>query len=656
MTDLNSIHNLTDLVQKGIISQSTVERVKIAKIFIENKYKFLEKNTIDFQKKWENIEKYFSKNTKKKSDLSKEKKIINEKKNEILRLTRKKLSIEDFEILKLVGKGGFGEVNLCKYKETNKIYAIKIISLDKLNYRNGLFQIHIEKLILSWEKNNEWITQLRYSFIENNFLYLVMDYCPGGDLMNFLIYKDTLTEDEAKFYIAEIILCVESVHKNNCIHRDLKPDNILIDIDGHLKLSDFGLSILSDSVLYPFSSQKFSFPETKKYLEDNESIENRETNFTLNCNIKNNSNKKLLANSNVGSVDYVAPEVIGKNYYGKEIDWWSVGAILYEMLVGYPPFFSDTMKITCEKIKKHEQYLQFPKEKKLSSEVKNLIKSFLSSAEYRISDIDEIKNHIFFEGFDWEKIKEMKPPFIPKISSIVDTKYFKYENYSSNRFVYKKRKNLYFNNRDDCSFTNKIYFRVSNFYFKYNRDIEELKNNSEIQIIKIIKTEIEKLDKVESEKSSSSVSGVSSTCINNEQINPFSSKTLQNIKRFSDFSPQISMNISYQSTKYKKKKLRILPIRNIINNQKTEKKWSDFSPSPKKARKNLHLSNSSIKFFSEKKNCWSPKINNCFKGIKTEYEKEGITIENSTKDFNNVFINPKKKKSKRLFIIRRTKK
>ena len=180
----------------------------------------------------------------------------------------------------------------CLDNPKNKIYAIKIISLDKLNYRNGLFQIHIEKLILSWEKNNEWITQLRYSFIENNFLYLVMDYCPGGDLMNYLLNKDTLSEDEAKFYIAEIILGVENIHKNKCIHRDLKPDNILIDINGHLKLSDFGLSILSDSILYPFSYKKFLLPETKKYLEDDESIENRKTNDKLNNNIKNNYYKK----------------------------------------------------------------------------------------------------------------------------------------------------------------------------------------------------------------------------------------------------------------------------------------------------------------------------------------------------------------------------
>ena len=633
MTDLNTIQNLTELLQKGVISSSTVERVKIAKIFIENKYKFLEKNTIDFQKKWENIEKYFSKNTKKKSDLSKEKKIINEKKNEILRLTRKKLSIEDFEILKLIGKGGFGEVNLCKYKETNKIYAIKIISLDKLNYRNGLFQIHIEKLILSWEKNNEWITQLRYSFIENNFLYLVMDYCPGGDLMNYLLNKDTLSEDEAKFYIAEIILGVENIHKNKCIHRDLKPDNILIDINGHLKLSDFGLSILSDSILYPFSYQKFLLPETKKYLEDDESIENRKTNDTLNHNIKNKYYKKLFANSDVGSVDYVAPEVIEKKYYGEEIDWWSVGIILYEMLIGYPPFFSDTKKITCEKIKNHEKYLQFPKEKKLSNEVKDLIKKFLSSADKRITDINEIKNHIFFDGFEWEKIKEMTPPFIPEINSIYDTKYLNFENNSNERFENKvKKQDLYFNNRDDDNFTNKIYFKTSNFYFKYNKDIEELKNNNETQMIEIIKSEIDKLNKVESEKSSNSTSGMSSICISNDKKNYFSSKTLQYNKRFSDISSKISINFSYQSAKIKKNKLRILPIRNMINNQRAEERCNEFSSSTEKKRNYLNLSNSSIKCFNVKKSCFYPKINVIFKEKNKENEKEGIIIANINKD------------------------
>lgn len=147
----------------------------------------------------------------------------------------------------IIGKGAFGEVRVCRHKQTNEIVAIKKMRKDEMYKKNQILHVRAERDVLS-EAKIPWIVELRYSFQDEVYLYLVMEYCPGGDLMSLLINKDILTEDEARFYVAELILSVESVHKLKCIHRDLKPDNILIDKEGHLKLSDFGLSkkIVSD--------------------------------------------------------------------------------------------------------------------------------------------------------------------------------------------------------------------------------------------------------------------------------------------------------------------------------------------------------------------------------------------------------------------------
>ena len=228
-----------------------------------------------------------------------------------------------------------------------------------------------------------------------------MEFLPGGDFMNLLIEKDKLTEEEARFYIAELILAVDSIHKLDCIHRDIKPDNILIDKNGHIKLSDFGLAKVSDK-LYEQNSVK-------------------DENF----NPKKMTHKKLY--SCVGTAYYVAPEVLNKKGYGQEIDWWSVGVIFFEMLVGYAPFCAQETQEVCFKILNWEKYLQIPPEIKLSNEANDLIKRMISDPNKRLgkNGADEIKAHPFFKGVDWEHIREtMKPPFVPEIKNDYDTKYF----------------------------------------------------------------------------------------------------------------------------------------------------------------------------------------------------------------------------------------
>lgn len=146
----------------------------------------------------------------------------------------------DFDPMGIIGRGAFGEVRVCRWKESGQIVAVKKMKKHEMSSKHQVGHIRAERDVLAFA-DNPWIVELKCSFQDEKFLYLVMEYLAGGDLMTLLMKKDILTEAEAKFYIAELIVAVDSVHKMNYIHRDLKPDNILIDNHGHVKLSDFGL-------------------------------------------------------------------------------------------------------------------------------------------------------------------------------------------------------------------------------------------------------------------------------------------------------------------------------------------------------------------------------------------------------------------------------
>ena len=176
---IDNIPKIDDLVKLGKISSSTAEKVKISKSIIENKYYKLFKRQREHEKNWLKIEEYLSTiNTLTNDEKDNIKAIALMKENEILNLSLKKISKNDFEIIKPIGKGGFGEVNICRYKKTQKIYAMKRITFDQLKYKNGLLNFQTEKDILSINYDNIWITQLSFSFIDDNYLYLIMDYCP----------------------------------------------------------------------------------------------------------------------------------------------------------------------------------------------------------------------------------------------------------------------------------------------------------------------------------------------------------------------------------------------------------------------------------------------------------------------------------------------
>ena len=345
-----------------------------------------------------------------------------------MRHGRKKMSIREFEPLTIIGRGAFGEVRVCRQISTGDIVAIKKMRKEDMLNKNQLMHVRTEREIMT--SSNEWIVNLKYSFQDQYYLYLVMDYLPGGDLMNLLMKKEILTEEEARFYTAEMILAVDSVHKLNCIHRDLKPDNILIDKRGHIQLSDFGLSKLSDKVFYPMSvkEQSKSLVNLKNVGSDSITTANSNLNYSLLKNNKRGHKKKnrLMAYSTVGTPDYIAPEVFGQDGYGQEVDWWSIGVMFFEMVVGYPPFFSENPADTCKKIIKWKEYFSIPVDAGLSVEAENLILKMVAPPENRLGvhGVEEIMKHPFFKGVDWNNIRRCKAPFIPEIKNDYDTKYF----------------------------------------------------------------------------------------------------------------------------------------------------------------------------------------------------------------------------------------
>ena len=591
--------NLDELVKEGIISSLTAEKVKITKSIIENKYYKLFKRQKTQEKNWIKIDQYLSTiNTLTEAEKDEIKLLAKIKENQILKLFRRKISINDFEIIKPIGKGGFGEVNICRYKGNQKIYAMKRITFEQLKYKNGLLNFQTEKDILSINNNNIWITQLSFSFIDNDYLYLIMDYCPGGDLMGYLISRDTLEEKEARFYIAELILCVDSLHKMNCIHRDLKPDNILIGRDGHIKLSDFGLSFISREKLFPFTENMnenilpnlLFRKQNSTEDEKNSEIKNIIINDNNIKNIKNINNfNQVIAYSGVGSPDYMAPEVIlneSNKGYGDEIDWWSVGAIFYEMLIGIPPFLSDSPQKTCAKIIHFNEYLKIPEEVKISKEAEKLIFGFLKERKKRLGNngIEEIKNKPFFKNFEWDKIREMKPPFIPKLDSPEDTKYFLHEknnNINNNYLISNKRitnrnkrTNIYFNRKDCDDNINRISF--PKYSFQFNRYIIDIENNLFNELMDLITKEVDFRIKNNTALADESIDEKSSTeSLVNISLNRNSTRTYFGDKVFNHniFSPSSSTKFSYKTVlSDKKKSLNILPIRNLMNLKKSQNK------------------------------------------------------------------------------------
>ena len=409
-----------------------------------------------------------------------------------MRQGRKKMNIREFEPLTIIGRGAFGEVRVCRQKSNGDIVAIKKMRKDDMLNKNQLMHVRTEKEIMT--SSNPWIVKLKYSFQDDLFLYLVMDFLPGGDLMNLLMKKEILTEDEARFYTAEMILAVDSVHKLNCIHRDLKPDNILIDKTGHIQLSDFGLAKISDKTFYPLTV-KDQKPQKTIIANPNPSNTITKTNSNIKpSNPVSNSQKKfpkksrLLAYSTVGTPDYIAPEVFSQKGYGQEVDWWSIGVMFFEMVVGFPPFFSENPSDTCKKIVKWKEYFSIPSDANLSPEAESFILHMVTSPENRLGlhGVEEIMKHPFFKGINWKNIRSMKAPFIPDIKNDYDTHYF--DTFPEQEPFYPPLESSKANQRKDVNYAG----------YTFNRDFENVKD-SFVQALEVLEA-VEKSTLAKKEK------------------------------------------------------------------------------------------------------------------------------------------------------------
>uniref|UniRef100_A0A6Q2XUV6 non-specific serine/threonine protein kinase n=1 Tax=Esox lucius TaxID=8010 RepID=A0A6Q2XUV6_ESOLU len=295
---------------------------------------------------------------------------------------------EDFDRVKVIGRGAFGEVQLVRHKASQKVYAMKLLSKFEMIKRSDSAFFWEERDIMAFA-NSPWVVQLCCAFQDDRYLYMVMEYMPGGDLVNLTSTYD-VPEKWARFYTAEVVMALDAIHSLGFIHRDVKPDNMLLDRHGHLKLADFGTCMKMDST------------------------------GMVHC------------DTAVGTPDYISPEVLksqgGDGYYGRECDWWSVGVFIFEMLVGDTPFYADSLVGTYSKIMDHKNSLNFPDDVEISKDAKNLICAFLTDREVRLgrNGVEEIKRHPFFKNDQWnfDSIRNTAAPVVPELSSDIDTSNF----------------------------------------------------------------------------------------------------------------------------------------------------------------------------------------------------------------------------------------
>eukprot|EP01071_Lankesteria_metandrocarpae_P007909 Lankesteria_metandrocarpae@DN4816_c0_g1_i1.p1 len=291
--------------------------------------------------------------------------------------------VEHFIPLKVIGRGSFGKVFQVRSKIDGAIYAMKVLSKDYIIRRGQLQHTKAERRILG-AVNHPFIVKLFYAFTSATKLYFVMEYCPGGELFYHLSREERFNESRTRFYAAQIVLALGHIHDLNVIYRDLKPENVLLDSDGYIRLTDFGLS--------------------KEGIRDSRS-----------------------ARSLCGTPEYLAPEILLKTGHGKVVDWWSLGSLLYEMNTGVPPFYTKNRVELFHNIRTSE--LKLPSS--MSAELKSLLRGLLHrDPDQRLGGnyggADEVKRHPFFASVDWAALlaKKLKPSFQPQLISEIDSQYF----------------------------------------------------------------------------------------------------------------------------------------------------------------------------------------------------------------------------------------
>ncbi|KAK6926364.1 Protein kinase domain, partial [Dillenia turbinata] len=328
--------------------------------------------------------------------------------------SKDRTSIEDFEIIKPISRGAFGRVFLARKRATGDLFAIKVLKKADMIRKNAVESILAERNILI-SVRNPFVVRFFYSFTCRENLYLVMEYLNGGDLYSLLRNLDCLDEDMARVYIAEVVLALEYLHSLNVIHRDLKPDNLLIGPDGHIKLTDFGLSKVG---LINSTDDLSGTPAgSTTFLGDNCSK------ATGQQSMKREERQKHAV---VGTPDYLAPEILLGMGHGATADWWSIGVILFELLVGIPPFNAEHPQQIFDNILNRD--IPWPKvPEEMSYEAYDLINKLLCENPVQrlgATGAGEVKHHPFFLDINWDTLARQKATFIPSAEGPQDTSYF----------------------------------------------------------------------------------------------------------------------------------------------------------------------------------------------------------------------------------------
>ncbi len=262
-------------------------------------------------------------------------------------------------------------------KEDGKVFALKSLRKLQMIAQLQLANVRAERDVLA-EAESPWVVKLYVTFQDAQFLYMLMEFLPGGDLMTMLIKYEIFSEDITRFYMAEMIMAIEAVHKLGFIHRDIKPDNILLDRGGHIKLTDFGLSTglrpLHDNKYYQQLLQN-STPLNRPGQRESVNID--QISLTVNNRTQINEwrrSRRVLAYSAVGTSDYIAPEILEGRGYTFDVDWWSLGTIMYECLVGWAPFCAEDRRDTYRKILNWKESLYFPDDIPIGNTAKDLVR------------------------------------------------------------------------------------------------------------------------------------------------------------------------------------------------------------------------------------------------------------------------------------------
>ncbi|XP_068213701.1 serine/threonine-protein kinase Sgk2-like [Palaemon carinicauda] len=296
---------------------------------------------------------------------------------------KKSLTPNDFEFLSVVGKGSFGRVMLARYREDNKIYAVKVLNKRMIIRRNETAHVLSERSVLIKMLNHPYLVQLHFAFTTPQKIFFVMDYVNGGELFFHLQKERIFAEPRARFYAAEICCALTYMHSKGIVYRDLKPENILLDTEGHIVLTDFGLC--------------------KEGLQTNASK----------------------TGTFCGTPEYLAPEILKKQQYSRSVDWWTLGAVLYEMMYGLPPFYSRDTPAMYDAILNKPLKLKHTVSHKARDILQGLLqKDPRDRLGSGIRDGEDVKSHEFFKVIDWNLVNKrgISPPFTPTVNGEADTR------------------------------------------------------------------------------------------------------------------------------------------------------------------------------------------------------------------------------------------